>query len=118
MQKLGDIVSERALAAFAGRERELEALLELFEKSGPLALHVHGVAGIGKSSLLEAFAARVRARGGGGGRIYFPAGETTGYGVFIELSGALGEAPSTGGGVVGGVSAVGGKVGVAPRNHW
>ena len=64
IRKLGDIVSERALAAFAGRERELEALLGLFDKGGPLALHVHGVAGIGKSSLLEAFAARARATGG------------------------------------------------------
>ena len=56
MQKLGDIVSERASAAFAGRARELEVLLQLLEKDGPLALHVHGVAGIGKSSLLEVFA--------------------------------------------------------------
>jgi hypothetical protein len=30
MQKLGDIVSERALVAFAGRAREVEALLQLF----------------------------------------------------------------------------------------
>jgi len=60
MQKLGDIASERALAAFAGREHELKALLELFEKDGPLALYINGVAGIGKSSLLEAFAARAR----------------------------------------------------------
>ena len=43
MQKLGDIVSERALAAFAGRAREVEALLQLFEQGGPLALYVHGV---------------------------------------------------------------------------
>src|SRR4030095_4575586 len=63
MQKLGDISSERALAAFAGRAREVEALLQLFEQGGPLALYVHGVAGIGKSSLLEVFAARVRATG-------------------------------------------------------
>ena len=41
MQKLGDIVSERALAAFAGRAREVEALLQLFEKGGPLALYNH-----------------------------------------------------------------------------
>src|SRR5262249_36588435 len=64
MQKLGDIVSERALAAFTGRAREVEGLLQLFEQGGPLALYVHGVAGIGKSSLLEVFAARVRATGG------------------------------------------------------
>ena len=60
MQKLGDMVSERAVATFAGRAMELDALLHLFEQGGPLALYIHGVAGIGKSSLLDVFAARVR----------------------------------------------------------
>ncbi len=91
MQKLGDIVSERALAAFAGREREVKALLELFEKGGPLALYVHGVAGIGKSSLLEVFAARVRASGGRVLRIDCRAVEPTVHGFLTELSDALGE---------------------------
>ena len=61
MQKLGDILSARALAHFAGREREVDTLLGLFATGGPLVVHVHGVAGIGKSSLLEAFAGRARA---------------------------------------------------------
>ena len=55
MRTLGDILSGRALADFAGRERELGALLDLLEKDGPLVAHVHGVTGIGKSSLLAAF---------------------------------------------------------------
>ena len=58
MQKLGDIFSERAVAAFTGREHEVKALLELLEEGGPLVMHVHGVAGIGKSSLVEAFAGK------------------------------------------------------------
>jgi len=91
MQKLGDIVSERALAAFAGRAREMEALLQLFEKDGPLALYVHGVAGIGKSSLLEVFAARVRATGGRVVRIDCRTVEPTVQGFLTELSDALGE---------------------------
>jgi hypothetical protein len=91
MQKLGDIVSERALAAFAGRAREMEALLQLFEKGGPLALYVHGVAGIGKSSLLEVFAARVRATGGRVVRIDCRTVEPTVHGLLTELSDALGE---------------------------
>src|SRR3954463_13807525 len=90
-QKLGDLVSERALAAFAGRERELKALLELFDKDGPLAFYVHGVAGIGKSSLLEVFAARVRARGGRVLPIDCRAVEPTVQGFLTELSDALGE---------------------------
>jgi Transcriptional regulatory protein, C terminal/AAA ATPase domain len=91
MQKLGDIVSERALAAFAGRAREVETLLQLFEKGGPLALYVHGVAGIGKSSLLEVFAARVRSRGGRVVRIDCRTVEPTVHGFLTELSDALGE---------------------------
>jgi len=91
MQKLGDIVSERALAAFAGRAREVEALFQLFEKGGPLALYVHGVAGIGKSSLLEVFAARVRSTGGRVVRIDCRTVEPTVHGFLTELSDALGE---------------------------
>src|SRR5688572_33302418 len=95
MQKLGDIVSERALAAFAGRAREVEALLQLFEPGGPLALYVHGVAGIGKSSLLEVFAARVRAAGGRVVRIDCRTVEPTTHGFLTELSDALGESLGT-----------------------
>jgi hypothetical protein len=95
MQKLGDIISERALAAFAGRVIEVEALLQLFEQGGPLALYIHGVAGIGKSSLLEVFAARVRARGGRVVRIDCRTVEPTVHGFLTELTDALGEPLST-----------------------
>src|SRR5688572_13267959 len=91
MQKLGDVVSERALAAFAGRAREVDALLQLFDQGGPLALYVHGVAGIGKSSLLEVFAARVRATGGRVVRIDCRTVEPTAHGFLTELSDALGQ---------------------------
>jgi hypothetical protein len=91
MQKLGDILSDRALAAFAGRAREVAALLQLFEQGGPLALYVHGVAGIGKSSLLEVFAARMRAKGGRVVRIDCRTVEPTVQGFLSELSDALGE---------------------------
>ena len=95
MQKLGDIVSERAVATFAGRAVELEALLHLFEQGGPLALYVHGVAGIGKSSLLDVFATRVRKAGGRVVRIDCRTVEPTVHGFLTELSGALGAPPST-----------------------
>jgi len=62
-RRLGDMVSERALAELAGREHELETLLGLFEPEGPLVAYVHGVAGIGKSSLVDAFATHARQRG-------------------------------------------------------
>src|SRR5687767_7949963 len=91
MQKLGDIVSEHARAAFVGREADLAALFDLFDKSGPLVVHVHGVAGIGKSSLLEAFAARARGRGARVVRIDCRAVAPTAPAFLAELSEALGE---------------------------
>jgi len=91
VQKLGDILSERALAHFAGREREVGTLLGLFGKGGPLVVHVHGVAGIGKSSLLEAFAGRARAQGIRVVRIDCRTVEPTARGLLTELSDALGE---------------------------
>ena len=91
MQKLGDILSERALARFAGRERELSTVLGLFEKAGPLVVHVHGVAGIGKSSLLQAFVGRARAQGIRVIRIDCRTVEPTARGLLAELSDALGE---------------------------
>jgi len=95
MQKWGDILSERALAHFAGRQREVDTLLGLFEKGGPLVVHVHGVAGIGKSSLLEAFARRTRAQGIRLVRIDCRNVEPTARGLLTELSDALGESLSS-----------------------
>src|SRR5215471_7481910 len=95
MQKWGDILSERALAHFAGREREVDTLLGLFEKGGPLVVHVHGVAGVGKSSLLEAFAARARTQGIRVAKIDCRTVEPTPRGFLAELSDALGESLSS-----------------------
>lgn len=46
-----------------GRQRELDMLLRCLNEDAPLIVHVHGVAGIGKSALLEAFAGQARGRG-------------------------------------------------------
>src|SRR3954469_2598440 len=95
MQKLGDILSEHARADFAGREQEVDALFELFEPGGPLVVHVHGVAGIGKSSLVEAFGARARTRGARVVRIDCRAVAPTAEAFLAELSEALGEPLAT-----------------------
>ena len=60
---LFDKVSQKAHAEFSGRQRELDLLLSLLDDGGPLVVHVHGVAGIGKSTLLSIFAAAARERG-------------------------------------------------------
>lgn len=48
---------------FVGREPERSALLDLLRDEGPVLAFVHGLAGIGKSSLLGAFADEARAGG-------------------------------------------------------
>jgi DNA-binding response OmpR family regulator len=49
--------------ALIGRERERAALLDLVEREMPLVMFVHGIAGAGKSMLLQAAAVDARARG-------------------------------------------------------
>src|SRR5689334_1045196 len=50
-------------AAVVGRQAERAVLLELAERDRPLVVAVHGIAGIGKSALLAAFADDARGRG-------------------------------------------------------
>ena len=50
-------------AAVVGRQAERAVLLELAERDRPLVVAVHGIAGIGKSALLAAFAEDARAHG-------------------------------------------------------
>ena len=57
-----DILDERA-GSLVGRDRELSELMRLAGGDGPLVAYVHGVAGVGKSTLLRAFASRARSAG-------------------------------------------------------
>jgi Transcriptional regulatory protein, C terminal len=61
-QTLQQILDERA-STLVGRHQELTALGALLDDGGPLVAVVHGIAGIGKSTLVRAFAGRARARG-------------------------------------------------------
>lgn len=58
-----DVLIDRAAHSFVGRTEELAVLLQTLEEGGPCVVAVHGMAGVGKSALLQAFAARARARG-------------------------------------------------------
>src|SRR5262245_18168413 len=59
---LQSVLDQRA-GALVGREQERAALLELAEGDGQLVAVVHGLAGVGKSMLLQAAAVDARARG-------------------------------------------------------
>ena len=86
---LQSTLDQRA-GALIGRKREREALLELVERDIPLVAFVHGIAGVGKSMLLQAAAVDARARGTRvialDGRMFEP----TERGFLTSLANALG----------------------------
>jgi DNA-binding winged helix-turn-helix (wHTH) protein len=61
-QTLGALLAQQA-GAITGREAERAQLGRLLEPEGPVVAFVHGLAGVGKSTLLRAFAADARAAG-------------------------------------------------------
>lgn len=59
---LGEMLQERA-ATIVGRDPELASLDRLLADDGPVVAYVEGLAGVGKSTLVRAFAARARGAG-------------------------------------------------------
>ena len=87
-----DLVEERSVQ-IVGRTAEKAALLGTLEEGGPLVAFVHGIAGVGKSTLLEAFADEARALGATVVRIDCRSIEPTERGFLAGLGGAVGGAP-------------------------
>ncbi|QIB66110.1 winged helix-turn-helix domain-containing protein [Kineobactrum salinum] len=75
---------------FVGRDAELEVLHSLLEPDGPGAMHVYGIAGIGKSRLLAVFAGQARAAGATFVVLDCRAMEPTAEGFLQELGPAIG----------------------------
>jgi transcriptional regulator/AAA ATPase-like protein len=84
------VALERERQAFVGREVELAVLSQVLGEGGPLVAFVHGVAGIGKSALLKAFARSARERGATVLRIDCGNIEPTDRGFLSELRRAVG----------------------------
>ncbi len=63
VRTIGEVLAKRASEGFVGRERELAALHRLIEPGGQLVVQVHGIPGVGKTSLLQAFGAQARSEG-------------------------------------------------------
>ncbi len=58
-----DVRAVERAPTFIGRKAEQARLRELLHEDGPRLLYLHGIAGVGKSSLLQAFAGETRAAG-------------------------------------------------------
>ena len=61
--KMRDMLARRASEDFVGRADEIGFLLDTLDKDSPVVVHIHGIGGIGKTSLLNAIAHKARARG-------------------------------------------------------
>lgn len=94
-RRVGDFLKRQAMEGFVGRSDEKAALLGVLEEKGPIVVFVHGIAGIGKSSLLEAFSAEARGRGATVVRLDCRSIEPTERGFIQELGSAIGSEAGT-----------------------
>lgn len=89
------LIDEQA-AGLVGREDERAVLHQLLGVGGPLVVFVHGLAGVGKSTLVQAFAVEARDRGATVLRLDCRAIEPTERGFLAALASAAGaELPTT-----------------------
>ena len=89
--RIQDLVDERARADFIGRSDDLALLLRSLDDDAPPVWHVHGVAGIGKTRLLDAFAAAATSRGATTVRLDCRDVEPTPRAFLSELGAAIGQ---------------------------
>src|SRR2546423_13144659 len=92
----GTLVAMSDGVTLKGRERELASLQRVLDANGPRVAFVYGVAGIGKSALLNAFASGVRRSGTQVWRIDCAAIDPTGSRFRAGLDAAGGEAGKAG----------------------
>ena len=99
MPRVRDLLDRREAGNFVGRTEELCSLLEILADEGPVVVHLHGIAGVGKSRLLCAFAQSARAEGATVIQLDCRGIEPTEAGFLSELGtacgGALGSAEET-----------------------
>src|SRR6476659_5251805 len=91
---VGQLIEAQA-ARLVGREDERAILHRVLDADGPLVVFVHGLAGVGKSTLVQAFAVEARARGATVLRLDCRAIEPTERGFLAALAGATGGELST-----------------------
>jgi hypothetical protein len=90
MPRIRDHLARQAAEDVIGRADELAALLHCLQPGGPRVVHLHGLAGVGKSTLLEAFGAAARRDGVSVVRLDCRGVEPTERGFLREVVGAIG----------------------------
>lgn len=95
MARVSDLLARRASDTLVGRTSELAAMLACLQPEGPVVLYLHGIGGIGKSALLDAFCNEARQRQATVVRIDCRAVEPTERGVLQELRSAVGATAAT-----------------------
>ena len=88
-QTIGQRLDEQA-TPLVGRNDEMDVLRRLLGEDGPLVVFVHGIAGIGKSALVEAFGVEARAVGATVLRLDCRSIEPTERGFLAALEGKTG----------------------------
>src|SRR5580704_6383199 len=95
MPRVRELLDRRIVGSFVGRTEELGSLLEVLTDAGPVVVHLHGIAGVGKSRLLGAFAERARAEGASVIQLDCRGVEPTETGLLNELGMASGGVPGS-----------------------
>ena len=113
MPQVRDLLDRQVAGGFVGRNDELCSLLQILADEGPVVAHLHGIAGIGKSRLLGAFAQSARAEGATVARLDCRGIEPTEAGLLTELAVAIGGAPGSAEEIAARLGRVGAKVIVA-----
>src|SRR5262249_50605700 len=90
MPQVKHLLDRRIAHSFVGRVEELGPLMQILEPEGPLGVHLHGIAGSGKSALLDVFAQQARAAGATVVRFDCRSIEPTEAGLLSELAAATG----------------------------
>jgi DNA-binding response OmpR family regulator len=93
-QTIGQLIDQQA-SALVGRDNEMDVLRRLLGEDGPLVVFVHGIAGVGKTALVEAFGVEARAAGATVLRLDCRSIEPTERGFLTALAGKTGGDLST-----------------------
>ncbi len=113
MPRVRDLMDRQIAGSFVGRSDELRSLDEILTGGGPVVIHLHGIAGIGKSRLLGAFAQSARAEGATVVRLDCRGIEPTEAGFLTELAMANGGDPGAAEEIAARLGSVGANVVVA-----